>query len=60
MKVKDLIKQLAKEDFEKEIYVGCQGYTNINEEDNKTRLVSIRGNLILSDCCHITIEESEE
>ena len=60
MKVKDLIKLLAQEDFEEEIYVGCEGYTNVKQEDNKTRLVKIKGNLILSDFCHITIEEDEK
>lgn len=59
MKVKDLIKLLEKQNQEANIYVACEGYTNLCD-DECTRLYRLNQNtLILSDTCHIDFEQPD-
>lgn len=63
MTVNELILKLGliqdKFDLENaKIYVGCQGYTNINDTDNETHIIlDKKGNLVIADSC--MIEEIE-
>ena len=61
MKVKDLIKLLEKQNQEANIYVSCQGYTNLCDDDTETRLCKInKDNYVLIDNCWLEVGISLE
>jgi len=56
MKVKELIKLLEKQNQEANIYVGCEGYNNVFDDDNPTILCKLNdNNIILCDDSRIEI-----